>query len=245
MRITVLGGTGAFPTAEAGCSGYVVEHHGFVLVVDPGYATVSALLQRWTAEQVDAVFVTHGHPDHCADLHALLRARAFGPGATSLPLYAPPGALERILALDSPAMLNEAYVRHDVMPGERITIGPLTVDTIPLPHMMPNTAVRLSAGGRSFVYTGDGGPEPALTPFATGAELLLAEATYADAVPPRQAGLLSTAREMGRVAAAAGVGALWLTHLWPTADPVAHLEAAAQAYAGPLDIARPGLTLDL
>jgi ribonuclease BN (tRNA processing enzyme) len=222
-----------------------VEHHGFVLVVDPGYATVGALLQRWTAEQVDAVFVTHGHPDHCADLHPLLRARAFGPGATALPLYAPAGALERILALDHPGVLTDAFVRHDVAPGERLTMGPLTVDTMALPHFLPNAALRLSAAGRRAVYTGDGGPEPALTPFATGADLLLAEATYADAVPPRQAGLLSTAREMGRVAAAAGVGALWLTHLWPTADQTTHLAAAAEAYRGPLDVARPGLTLDL
>src|SRR5262249_2017047 len=69
------------------------------------------LLQHTGAEQVDAVFVSHGHPDHCADLNPLLRARALrdDPPA-ALPLYAPPGALDAVLALDRPGMLADAYV---------------------------------------------------------------------------------------------------------------------------------------
>jgi len=37
---------------------------------------VPRLLDLMDADQVDAVFISHGHPDHCADLSPLLRARA-------------------------------------------------------------------------------------------------------------------------------------------------------------------------
>ncbi|HEX3647003.1 MAG TPA: MBL fold metallo-hydrolase, partial [Pseudonocardiaceae bacterium] len=74
MRLTVLGGCGAWPQGS-GCSGYLVEHNGFRLLVDPGYATLPVLLGTIAAAQVDAVLVSHGHPDHCADLNPLLRAR--------------------------------------------------------------------------------------------------------------------------------------------------------------------------
>ncbi len=75
MRLTVLGGCGAWPEAGQACSGFLVEHDGFRLVVDLGYATVPRLLERAAPAQVDAVFISHGHPDHCADLNPLLRAR--------------------------------------------------------------------------------------------------------------------------------------------------------------------------
>ena len=76
MRLTVLGGCGAWPAAGLACSGYLVEHDGFRLLIDAGYATVPRLLERMAAHELDAVFVSHGHPDHCADLNPLLRARA-------------------------------------------------------------------------------------------------------------------------------------------------------------------------
>src|SRR4051812_20134231 len=103
MLLNVLGSSGAFPTSENPCSGYLVEHEGFRILLDAGYATFPALLRHTTAESIDAVLITHGHPDHCADLHPLLRARALGGNDPArLPLYSPPRALDAVLALDRP-----------------------------------------------------------------------------------------------------------------------------------------------
>ena len=68
MRLTVLGGCGAWPAAGQACSGYLLEQDGFRLLVDPGYAIVPRLLELIDAAEVDAVLVSHGHPDHRADL---------------------------------------------------------------------------------------------------------------------------------------------------------------------------------
>src|SRR5690349_16714347 len=99
MRLTVLGGRGAWPDAGQACSGYLVEHEGFRLLIDPGYAIVP----RLAPEEIDAVFVSHGHPDHCADLNPLLRARALKDDPDPpIPVYTPPDALNAVLALDRP-----------------------------------------------------------------------------------------------------------------------------------------------
>jgi ribonuclease BN (tRNA processing enzyme) len=94
MRLTVLGGAGGYPPAGGACSGYLIEHDGFRLLVDPGYAIVPRLLEMVPAEVIDAVLVSHGHPDHVADLNPLLRARLMQDDASPrLPAYALPNAL--------------------------------------------------------------------------------------------------------------------------------------------------------
>jgi ribonuclease BN (tRNA processing enzyme) len=107
-----------WPAAGQACSGYLVEHDGFRLLLDPGYATLPRLLEHLTAEQVDAVWVSHAHPDHGADLDPLLRARALReePPA-ALPVYALPGAVDAVLALDRPGMLNDHYELRETVPG--------------------------------------------------------------------------------------------------------------------------------
>jgi ribonuclease BN (tRNA processing enzyme) len=62
MRLTVLGSCGAWPDAGQACSGYLVEHDGFRMLVDLGYAVVPRLLERVTVGQVDAVLISHRHP---------------------------------------------------------------------------------------------------------------------------------------------------------------------------------------
>ncbi|MEU4830962.1 MBL fold metallo-hydrolase [Streptosporangium sp. NPDC023615] len=246
MLLTILGGCGAWPGAGQACSGYLVEHDGFRLLVDPGYATVPRLLERVTADRVDAVFVTHGHPDHCADLNPLLRARAWSDDPPApLPVYAPPGALDAVLALDRPGMLTDAHVLREFTAGDRLDIGPFRARTRLLPHSVPNAGVRLTAGGRTLAYTGDSGPSPEVVELARGADLLLAEATYVDRVPESSRRSLSSALQAGRQAREADVPHLLLTHLQPGTDATAALAAAGTEHDGEIGIAAPGLAVDL
>jgi ribonuclease BN (tRNA processing enzyme) len=245
MRISVLGGCGAWPAAGQACSGYLIEHDGFRLLVDPGYAVLPRLLGQLAADDVDAVLVSHGHPDHCADLHPLLRARAFGAARPSaLPVYALPGALDRVLALDGPGLLSHVRVT-DLTPGRRRDIGPFQLDTWPLPHFVPNLGLRLTAGGRVLAYTGDTGPSPDVAELARGADLFLAEATFPEEVTGNDPRYLSTARQAGQYAAAAGAGRLLLTHLWPGTSPEAALAAAGSSFGGEIAVAAGGVAADL
>ncbi|WP_406440471.1 hypothetical protein OHB14_16390 [Streptomyces sp. NBC_01613] len=93
MRLTVLGGCGAWPTAVQACSGHLVEYDGFRLLVDPDYATLPRLLRHATVTAVGAVPISHGHPDHCAGFDPLLRAR---PGDLGHQRRVDPARLERL-----------------------------------------------------------------------------------------------------------------------------------------------------
>jgi ribonuclease BN (tRNA processing enzyme) len=244
MWLTVLGGCGAFPAARQACSGYLLESDAFRLLIDPGYAVATRLLERMDASELDAVLVTHGHPDHCADLNPLLRARAFRDiPAVPLPVYALPGALDAVLALDRPGVLDDAIDLSAFEAGDSFAIGPFKARTALLPHSRPNAGVRLEADGASMTYTGDAGPSPALVALARGSDLLLAEASYAEAVPASSLGALCSAADAGRQAAEAAVARVVLTHLIPPCNPDAARRAAERSFEGPIDVAAPGLAL--
>ena len=246
MRVTVLGGSGAWPTARQACSGYLAESDGFLLLIDPGYATLPRLLEHAEASAGDAVLISHGHADHCADLSPLLRARALSddpPGA--LAVHALPGAVDAVLALDAPRMLAGSYVLREFTAPGRSSIGPFEVSSWMLPHFVPNAGLRLSAGAAVLAYTGDTGPSPGIAALARRADLLLAEATYPHEVPVHSAAYLSSAVQAGQHAATAGAGRLVLTHLWPGTDPVVARDAATGTFSGPIEVARPGLVIDL
>jgi ribonuclease BN (tRNA processing enzyme) len=248
----VLGACGAWPEAGRACSAFLVEHDGFRLLVDVGYAALPRLLEHVAARDVDVVFVSHGHPDHCADLNPLLRARALDTSPPPpLPVYALPGALDAVLALDRPGMLDDAYELREFRAGAELRIGPFAAQTRLLPHWVPNAGLRLTTGGqggrggRALAYTGDSGPSPEVVTLARRADLLLAEATYVGPVPEDSRGYMSSAADAARQAAQAGAARLLLTHLWPGTDHATALAAAAEHYDGDLAVAAPGVTADL
>lgn len=245
MFMTVLGSCGAWPEAGQACSGYLFEHDGFRLLVDAGYAIMPRLLEHVRADRVDAVFISHGHPDHCADLSPLLRARALADyPAPRLPVYALPGALDAVLALDPVRGVADACEVREIIPGRHLEIGPFAAETRLLPHWVPNAGLRLTADDISVAYTGDSGPSPDLDDLAREANWLLAEATYPDEAPDGDRPYISSAREAGRLARRTGAGRLVLTHLWPGTDRSEALASATAGYDGPVSVATAGRTLD-
>lgn len=96
----------------------------------------------------------------------------------------------------------------------------------------PEEVLGPSAAGASLVLIGDAGEVEALVEPVRGADALVIEATFleADAALARERGHL-TASDAGRLAAASGVGALYLTHISGRYDPAAIAAEAAQHFA--------------
>lgn len=246
MKLSILGGCGGWPTATQPCSGYLVEHAGFRLLIDPGYGVLPLLLDRVDVGEVDAVFVSHGHPDHCADLNPLLRARVLG-GATCdpLPVYAPAGALDRVLDLDQIRSVRRGAEVITLDDGSSMEVGPFVLESAALPHHVTNLGLRLSADDEVFVYTGDSGHCAARTALSKDADVLLAEASYAREVPYEDAPYLSTARQVAETAAEADVLLTLLTHLLPGEDSADALAVARADWSGDVEWAVPRLDVDL
>ena len=188
---------------DEACSGYLLEEDGFRLLIDPGYAVLPKLLRTVAADQIDAVLVSHGHPDHCADLNPLLRARAFmDEPPEPLPVHALPEALDAVLALDRPSMLGDSY-RLETVRGRQFD-GRLGRSRS-RPRCSRTRDPMLAFGSRPMTRhsptRATAGPSEALIELARDADLLLAEASYADDVPADLVGSLverRRRRESGR-----------------------------------------------
>jgi ribonuclease BN (tRNA processing enzyme) len=247
MRVTVLGGCGAWPEAGRAAAGFLVEHDGFAVALDLGYATLPNLLRVIPPERLDAVLISHAHPDHCADLHPL--HRAWRMRADSLPplrVYCTDGVLERIEGLEGGEDVAELRAALDVRPltpGAAFELGPWRVSNRFLPHWVPNAGLRLDADGVSIAYTGDTGPSEEIVALADGASLLIADATWPGDPPGRAPRYNLTAGEAGRYAARAGAERLLLAHFWPGTDRMRSAAAARVHYDRDVLIADEGVTI--
>jgi ribonuclease BN (tRNA processing enzyme) len=233
MRLTVLGCSGSLPGPAGPASSYLLEHDGAHLLLELGNGALGALQRRLDPSDVDAVVLSHLHADHCLDVAPfVVWHRYAGPSSRRLvPLYAPVGAERRLaLAYDLDGHgLTDVFDFVPVGPGS-FTMGPFEVTLARTEHPMECYAIRLTAGGRSLVYTGDTGPCPRIVELARGADVLLAEAAHPPG-PDLPDGLHLTGKEAGEHAVEAGVGRLLLTHIPAWVDEIGQLFAASAVFS--------------
>jgi ribonuclease BN (tRNA processing enzyme) len=248
MRLTVLGCAGSFPGPESACSAYLVEADGFRLLVDFGSGSLSALQRYSDMNAIDAILLTHLHCDHMMDACTYIVVRRYDASGPKppVPVYAPLGAAERISAAYSSddEAIDDVYTFYGLQPGT-FPIGPFTITVDRVNHPIETYGVRIEQGGHVLAYSSDTAPCEALLRLAAGADLFLCEASYLDGVdnPP---GLHLTGGEAGEAATKADVGRLLLTHLVPAwVSEASTVDAAVAAYAGPVEVVRPGARYDL
>jgi ribonuclease BN (tRNA processing enzyme) len=243
VRLTVLGCAGSFPGPDSACSCYLVDAEGFRLLVDFGTGSLSALQRFAGLHVVDAVLLSHLHPDHIFDACSYVVARRYAPEGPlpQIPLYAPAGARDRLAAAygASADSLDDVYAFQTLEAG-LFPIGPFTICAERVNHPVETYGIRIEHDGRSLAYSADTGPCEALIRLAQNVDVFLCEASYLDEMdnPPD---LHLTGREAGEYATKAGVGRLLLTHLvsaW--GSEVMTIDAAASAYSGAIEIVRPG-----
>lgn len=251
-QLTVLGGCGAWPEPGRACAGFLLEHRDARIAIDLGYGTASRLfaaLGSAEADGLDAVIISHHHPDHMVDLHALLRARYMGrPGAARIPLYAPDGVVTRLIELQDGdrTAVSQVFDWHPI-PAPAQDAGPFRLESVLLPHYVPNAGVRLSAKGLTVAYTGDTGPAAVLADLGRDCDLFIADATsWEQRHGPQEGPALNlTALQAGQAAAAAAARRLLLTHFWPGNDRLASRDDAATAFSGEILLADEGSVVSL
>jgi ribonuclease BN (tRNA processing enzyme) len=201
-------------------------------------------LQRYAElDQIDAICLSHVHADHCLDMCSYQVFRTYHPGGPlgKIPLYGPretADRLDRATWTDDGPSIAETFDVRTLSPG-RLEIGPFAVTVDHMNHPVETFGFRIEHAGRVITYSADTGPATSLVGLATGADVLLCEASFTDG-PGLPADLHLTAGQAGEHAARAGVGRLVLTHLVPWNDPDLSLAQAAACFAGPLELARQG-----
>jgi ribonuclease BN (tRNA processing enzyme) len=247
MKLTVIGCAGSFPAPDTPCSAYLVEAGGYRLLLDFGTGALGELQKHVDPHLLDAIVVTHLHPDHFFDTCGYAVMRRYSPGAQPepIPLYGPQGVADRIVAayggqgeLCHPS-LRDVYDFRELQPGT-FELGPLTLTVDRVAHPIETFGVRVEHAGSSLAYSSDTGPCEALESLAAHCDVLLAEASYHEGREnPKDVHL--TGKEAGEFATKAGAGRLLLTHLvesWGSRHDT--LAEARAAYTGPVEVVVPG-----
>lgn len=249
VSLTVCGSAGTHPGPARSCSSYLVHAGDDRLVLDLGNGSLRNLMQRCDVADLDAVILSHLHPDHCVDIYGLYYALRFHPsGSGSVDVYGPSGGgshLAQILGDPSEPSFYEILRFRDAAAGDVFEVGAMTVRLFAAEHPVTTIASRIEVDGKVLAFTGDSAPTTRLVECAQGADVLLADATWQESDRPLPAGIHMTGREAGDLAAAAGVTRLVLTHILPTNDPAVTAAEAAEAFDGEILLATDLLELTL
>ncbi|MCU1449104.1 MAG: metal-dependent hydrolase, beta-lactamase superfamily [Acidimicrobiales bacterium] len=239
LTLTVLGCSGTYASPGGACSGYLVGDGATTVWVDAGSGTLANLQHHVPLDGVDAVVLSHEHPDHWADLEGFYNVCRFVTGREGMPVYAPAGVKTHTYNEDESPYL----VWHDVTDGSRVAVGGLDFTFSRTDHGPETLAMRVDAGGRSLGYSADTGPAWSLAALGSGLDVALCEATFLQ----DQEGVAQhlSARQAGESARAAGTGRLLLTHLWPTVDPEQSRAEASDAYGDPVQTAATNETYEI
>jgi ribonuclease BN (tRNA processing enzyme) len=191
---------------------------------------------------VDALFISHAHPDHFVDIYPFFYSMFWRPDRKQqVPVYGPKMAHERMSRLLTPRDgqddFNALLPWSDFKAGQTIEVGPLRLTAFESAHSCTNVCLRIEADGKTLTYTGDTGPHPALEKAAADADLFLCEASWLESERSIPEPIHLRSREAGEIASRAGAKHLVLTHVWPHNDMDLVLAQAAAAYEGPLEIA--------
>lgn len=248
MKLTVLGSGTCVPSLTRSAPGYLLATGGQELLIDIGSTTLQQLVRAGRDYlQIDAIFVTHTHPDHVSGLLPFMHALTSTPGeirTKGLTIIGPQGIREFydgcIGTLLSPSRAFCVTIKHM---QDCLALGSLRVVSTPTAHTEASLAYRITGEMSSIVFTGDTDFDKNLIPFSQGADLLVIDCSYPNDM--KTAGHL-TPKECGTIAREAGVKQVLLTHIYPTAVPdEQRVDECRAVFSGEVLLARDLMEIDI
>jgi ribonuclease BN (tRNA processing enzyme) len=246
LELSVIGAGPAW-SDRPGSSGaaYLVRSLGTDVLLDLGHGSFTRLAQTIEPSALDAVVISHLHPDHFIDLVALrhyLRYEFDPPRRVRV--LGPAGLCDRIDALHAePGFTAETLEVESVGGPSSRSIGPFTLQSTLVLHTAESYGYRVSVAAAperpGVVYSGDCGRADDLVPLIRPGDTLLTECSFGPGpVPPDAFHLDGTA--VGRLASAQAAGAVLLTHVQMSHDRSLTLAAVRALYTGPVRFVAPG-----
>jgi ribonuclease BN (tRNA processing enzyme) len=238
LSLTVIGCAGGYPEPGNSFSSYLVRSPEATVVVDLGGGAMTNVLRHVGYEQIDAIVVSHSHPDHCVDLTVLRNALRYYTTVSGLPVYGPREVRDLVQGFVGELAPTLPFTVIDA--SSEMEIGDLRFRFSRTDHPVETLAIRIDRGQRSLVYSADTGSAWAPGAFAAEADVLLCEATMP--VELEDAAPHLSGRQAGALARDVGAARLVLTHIPLDVGGETQRTAARSVYDGPVDLARPAAT---
>ena len=244
MKITVIGFWGGYPAKNEASSGYLLEYGDYRVLLDCGSGVLSELQNHMQPEELDAVVLSHYHPDHVADVgvlqHALLIQQLLSGKKKTVPIY---GHTQDEFEFNK-LTYKEITKGIAYFPDQPIKIGPFTFRFMQTKHPVPCFAMRIEVAGHILVYTGDSAYMEEFVDFAKDATILLCESNFYSDMNGADAGHM-TAREAGVIAKKANVQLLILTHLPHYGEHQQLIKEAGEVFHREIALAKSRLEFQL
>jgi ribonuclease Z len=252
-ELIVLGSSSGLPTRRRFAPAYALTAAGKLFLLDCG-APVSTLLYRYDLDplEVEAVFVSHWHMDHIANLGLFLSQNRLLKRPGPLAIYGPRGTRGKIRRLLSDSFLLADELGYElnlinIECNESYKEALLRVTYFKTQHLeRPKLKTQfgskatacgmiIDGPGWRIVYSGDLTSAQELGPYIEGCDLLIHEMAHVDP------------QEVAEFAAAAKIPQVLLSHIGPEFDetPEEILAVFAGRYRGKLTIAEDGTRIAL
>lgn len=207
MKLTILGNNGPYPKAGGTCSGYLLENNDTKVLLDCGNGIFSNFQNVCNLEDLDAIILSHLHPDHISDIFILRYALQFKD--LSLKLFAPNEPLDEYERL-----YYRTFNLNSINEKKNLKIGDMKFKFSKMEHVIPNYAISIQSDDKTFVYSGDTSYTNELIRFSKDADLLLCEAGVLEKDIGKRPPHLSP-KQAVNIANSARVKKLILTHFYP------------------------------
>jgi len=257
MKLVVLGSGTSVPHPRRAAAAFWLETASGSMLLDCSGDTPHRMAQEnldWM--NLDAIWISHLHLDHCAGLASLLFGLKWAPGMNRrqkpLKIFGCEGVTRLLQPIDESSnykLFEQPFPLefHEFAPTEKPrTVEMLTglgAQIISTPHRHESLAIRLSdADGTTLVYSSDTGYAESLAEFARGVDLLILECSFYRDKPTAKHLELADAT---RIAKLAGPQKLLLTHLYSVWDDVDLETEAMKLWTGETIAAYDGLRLSL
>jgi ribonuclease BN (tRNA processing enzyme) len=244
MRLDVVGAGPAY-TDRPGAVGaaYLVRDGGSSLLLDLGHGAFAGLAGLIDPGTLDAVVISHLHPDHFIDLVALRHYLRWEEPRRRVRVLGPAGLEWRLDALHAEPGFSAAALDVEPLTPGSVVIGPFALDVGRVTHTDSSFGFRVAAAGvdaaLGLVYSGDCGRAEDLDPLARPGDTLLCEVSFGPGpVAPGAEHLDGPA--VGELARRVHAARVLLTHIQMGFDRAATLESVRARYDGPVELVDPG-----
>lgn len=187
MKIDVIGSGSAYSATSNTSSILVSDSSDQKMLIDCGPTIPRALFTRKIdINEVDAIYFTHIHPDHCAGMPALLNNWKSFDRTSPLIIFCQREQKSALQSLTSLANWPDTSLCFDIIWKEitdDFSWSNWEIRTAFTQHAMPNRAISITAEGHKLFYSGDGRPTPESITLMEGADLAFQECACFDALP--------------------------------------------------------------
>lgn len=236
LEVIVLGSDGSWPSRGGACSGYLLRTEATTIWIDAGSGTLARLQEYVSLDEIDAVVLTHAHPDHCSDIVGLCVYARYGvERALDTRVFAAKGVREFLFPHKS---VEEVLSWHVIADAQQVQVNDVELTFSRTTHGPLTFAVLAKADETTFAYSSDTGTGWSFANFKEAhIDLAMCEAAFAPGTTGNGHLSPEQAAEMARDS---NVDRLVLTHLRPTVDRKAAEVAATEVFGKAVEIAAIG-----